>query len=103
MSTEPKVSARVHLKVVVPKTEVVGEFDRYVKTTSTVTFRCVVRGALEAPTYIFWFHNAEQIFPDNRHGYKAQIEKGLPGINGDTHSTVSLNKFSRAYFIEFKT
>ncbi|KAL7037356.1 hypothetical protein ACKWTF_009178 [Chironomus riparius] len=86
VSTEPKVSARVHLHVVVPRTELIGDPDRYVKAGSIVTFRCVVRGALEPPTYIIWYHGSQQIYVENLRGWKVQFERD---VEGDTHSSVS--------------
>ncbi|KAG5679804.1 hypothetical protein PVAND_009342 [Polypedilum vanderplanki] len=85
VSTEPKVSARVHLHVVVPRTELIGDPDRYVKAGSTVIFRCVVRGALEQPTYIIWYHGSQQIYVENIRGWKVQFERD---VEGDTHSSV---------------
>ncbi|XP_055906692.1 lachesin-like isoform X2 [Eupeodes corollae] len=41
VSTEPKVSAKVYLDVVVPRTEISGEPDRYVKAGSIVVLRCL--------------------------------------------------------------
>lgn len=71
----------------VPRTEIVGDTDRYVKAGSTVILRCVVRGALEPPSYIIWYHGIQQVFTESR-GWQVQIDRGLPGIDGDSHSTV---------------
>lgn len=67
----------------VPRTELIGEPNRYVKAGSRVAVRCVIRGALEPPSYVIWYFGAEQIFPDNKYGWKMQTEEG------DSHSTVS--------------
>ncbi|EAT40480.1 AAEL007794-PA [Aedes aegypti] len=88
VSTEPKISARVHLHVVVPRTELIGDSDRYVKAGSAVILRCVVRGALEPPSYIIWYHGTQQIFTENRRGWKTQLERGAPDLDGDIHSTI---------------
>lgn len=72
---------------IVPRTEIVGDTDRYVKAGSTVILRCVVRGALEPPSYIIWYHGIQQVFTESR-GWQVQIDRGLPGIDGDSHSTV---------------
>lgn len=71
----------------VPRTELIGDPDRYVKAGSTVIFRCVVRGALEQPSYIIWFHNTQQIYVENRRGWKVQFERDIEGT--DTYSSVS--------------
>jgi hypothetical protein len=70
----------------VPRTELIGDPDRYVKAGSTVIFRCVVRGALEQPSYIIWYHGSLQIYVENRHGLKVQFERD---VEGETHSSVS--------------
>jgi hypothetical protein len=70
----------------VPRTELIGDPDRYVKAGSIVTFRCVVRGALEPPTYIIWYHGSQQIYVENLRGWKVQFERD---VEGDTHSSVS--------------
>lgn len=88
VSTEPKVSARVHLQVVVPRTELVGDTDRYVKAGSTVVLRCIVRGALEPPSYIIWYHGAQQLIAENRRGLRMQIDKGVPEAEGEAQSTI---------------
>ncbi|XP_055707361.1 hemicentin-2-like [Phlebotomus papatasi] len=88
VSAEPKVSARVHLHVVVPRTELVGVPDRYVKAGSTVIIRCIVRGALEPPSYIIWYHGSHQLVTENRHGWRSQIDRGGPDVDGDIHSTI---------------
>lgn len=58
------------------------------KAGSTVIFRCVVRGALEQPSYIIWYHGSQQVYVENRRGWKVQFERD---VDGDTHSSVSLN------------
>ncbi|KAM7361312.1 uncharacterized protein ACRADG_011209 isoform 1-T5 [Cochliomyia hominivorax] len=87
VSTEPKVSARVHLQVVVPRTEILGDPDRYVKAGSRVNLRCVVRGALEPPTFIMWYHGTEQLTAESRR-HITQIDRNLPEAEGDPHSTI---------------
>ncbi|XP_075145837.1 defective proboscis extension response 11 [Haematobia irritans] len=87
VSTEPKVSARVHLQVVVPRTEILGDPDRYVKAGSTVILRCIVRGALEPPTFIMWYHGSEQLSAESRR-HKTQVDRNLPEVEGDAHSTI---------------
>lgn len=71
-----------------PRTELIGDSDRYVKAGSAVILRCVVRGALEPPSYIIWYHGTQQIFTENRRGWKTQLDRGAPDLDGDIHSTV---------------
>lgn len=63
------------LSVAVPKTELVGDADRYVKAGSLVILRCLVHGSLEPPSYIIWYHGSQQLLPDNRRGFKMQMGK----------------------------
>ncbi|KAL5273743.1 hypothetical protein ACFFRR_000467 [Megaselia abdita] len=64
VSIEPKISTRVHLQVVVPRTEILGQADRYIKADSNVVIRCIVKGALEAPSYIIWYNASRQLHDD---------------------------------------
>uniref|UniRef100_A0A182ST34 Ig-like domain-containing protein n=1 Tax=Anopheles maculatus TaxID=74869 RepID=A0A182ST34_9DIPT len=83
---EPK-SSTVHGVVRLPRTELIGDSDRYVKAGSAVILRCVVRGALEPPSYIIWYHGTQQIFTESRRGWKTQLDRGAPDLDGDIHST----------------
>lgn len=59
----------------VPRTELSGDSDRYVKTGSTVHLQCTIYGAIEPPTYIMWYHDAQPIHADNKLGYKMHLIK----------------------------
>lgn len=61
VSTEPKMSHFVTLNVVVPKIEIMGASDIYVKTGSTVNLKCVITQSLEEPAYIFWYHDGVRV------------------------------------------
>lgn len=74
--------------VTVPRTEILGEPDRYVKAGSNVVLRCIVRGALEPPTFIMWYHGAEQLAADSRR-HRTQLDPNLPEASGEGQSTVS--------------
>lgn len=58
-----------------PRTELSGDSDRYVKTGSTVHLQCTIYGAIEPPTYIMWYHDAQPIHADNKLGYKMHLIK----------------------------
>ncbi|XP_055301904.1 uncharacterized protein LOC129568256 isoform X2 [Sitodiplosis mosellana] len=73
ISAEPKISARVYLHVVVPKTEPMGDTVRYVKEGSRVTLHCVISGAIDPPLYVIWYHGQQQIFPDNGRHWKTEV------------------------------
>ncbi|ERL94862.1 hypothetical protein D910_12135 [Dendroctonus ponderosae] len=46
---------------VLPKIEITGEPDMFVKMGSRVQLRCVITQALEEPAYIFWYHDGERV------------------------------------------
>ncbi|KAJ0175363.1 hypothetical protein K1T71_009504 [Dendrolimus kikuchii] len=78
VGTEPKMSHFVQLNVVVPKIEIVGESDLYVKAGSTVSLKCVITQALEEPAYIFWYHNEERVLNYDRTLVEIRMERVPP-------------------------
>ncbi|XP_045775406.1 hemicentin-2-like [Maniola jurtina] len=78
VGTEPKMSHFVQLNVVVPKIEIVGESDLYVKAGSTVSLKCVITQALEEPAYIFWYHNDERVLNYDRSLVEIRMERRAP-------------------------
>jgi len=52
---------KVSCCVSVPKIEIMGASDIYVKTGSTVNLKCVITQSLEEPAYIFWYHGQNRI------------------------------------------
>ncbi|KAL5273744.1 hypothetical protein ACFFRR_000468 [Megaselia abdita] len=88
VSSEPKISTRVYLKIVVPQTEVIGDHIRFVKTGSKVAMHCIVKGSLEPPVYIIWSHNNEQILPENTLGWFMQIDREIFGNSSDQQNTI---------------
>ena len=44
-----------------PKIEIMGDHDMYVKTGSTVTLRCVIKQSVEVPLYVFWYHEGNRV------------------------------------------
>lgn len=44
-----------------PKIEIIGDRDIYVKTGSRVAIRCVIKQSLEVPFYVFWYHEGDRI------------------------------------------
>uniref|UniRef100_A0A1B0CT59 Ig-like domain-containing protein n=1 Tax=Lutzomyia longipalpis TaxID=7200 RepID=A0A1B0CT59_LUTLO len=73
---------------VLPRTELVGDAIRYVKAGSKVILRCLVRGALEPPSYISWFYGVQQIYQDNKRGLKLQMEREFLDPEMGNHTTV---------------
>ncbi|XP_011208133.2 uncharacterized protein LOC105229503 isoform X2 [Bactrocera dorsalis] len=83
--TEPKMSAKIHLGVVVPHTELIGDRNRFVKAGSRVALHCIVRDTLEPPAYIIWFRGKTQITNDNEMGWYTEIDRTIFG-NADSSS-----------------
>lgn len=77
---------------IVPRTELVGDSDRYVKAGSTVVLRCIIKGALEPPHYISWYHGTKQIFTENRPGITMKMNKEALYGESNTLSTVIVKK-----------
>ncbi|XP_030562516.1 uncharacterized protein LOC115763880 [Drosophila novamexicana] len=89
MATEPKLSAKVHLEVVTPKTELIGDQSRFVKAGSKVALHCIVRGTLDPPRYIIWFRGQKKISDsDERTGWYTQIDRNIFGTVGDNQNTI---------------
>ncbi|XP_045501458.1 hemicentin-2-like, partial [Colias croceus] len=78
VGTEPKMSHFVQLNVVVPKIEIAGESEIYVKAGSTVSLKCVITQALEEPAYIFWYHNEERVLSYRRGLRDIRVERPAP-------------------------
>lgn len=71
-----------------PKTELIGDTNRYVKEGSKVSLHCVVTGAIDPPLYIIWNHGGQQVFADNRRGWRTEIIRNSPESDLSGHSTV---------------
>lgn len=78
VSTEPKMSHFITLNVVVPKIEILGESDMYVKSGSTVSLKCVITQSLEEPAYIFWYHDNERVLDYDRRYKDIRVERVGP-------------------------
>ncbi|XP_075165709.1 defective proboscis extension response 17 [Haematobia irritans] len=87
-SSEPKMSAKVYLKVIVPLTELIGDQSRFVKAGSKVALHCIVRGTLDPPQYIIWYRDKTQISEDNKMGWYTQLDRNIFGNNGDNENTI---------------
>lgn len=70
--------------VPVPKIEIVGESDLYVKAGSTVSLKCVITQALEEPAYIFWYHNDERVLNYDRSLVEIRMERLAPDTTVST-------------------
>ncbi|XP_017856436.1 PREDICTED: mucin-5AC isoform X1 [Drosophila arizonae] len=89
MATEPKLSAKVYLEVITPKTELIGDQSRFVKAGSKVALHCIVRGTLDPPKYIIWFRGQKKISEsDERTGWYTQIDRNIFGTVGDNQNTI---------------
>ncbi|XP_011310822.1 lachesin [Fopius arisanus] len=80
ISTEQKMSHVVYLSVIVPKIEILGDRERFVRTGSTVVLHCVINQSVEAPSYVFWYHRGKRLLNDP-YG-KLVIHQPTPTENG---------------------
>ncbi|XP_064474638.1 zwei Ig domain protein zig-8-like [Ornithodoros turicata] len=66
VSTDPKMSLFVHLRILEARAEVengVGQL--FLKTGSTINLTCVITQSPEPPVFVFWFHNNRMINYDD--------------------------------------
>ncbi|KAK6644015.1 hypothetical protein RUM43_000280 [Polyplax serrata] len=64
-----------HQKLGIPKIEILGESDMYVKSGSTVSLKCVITQSLEEPAYIFWYHDNERVLDYDRRYKDIRVER----------------------------
>ncbi|XP_049840852.1 zwei Ig domain protein zig-8-like [Schistocerca gregaria] len=77
ISTTPPIGHPVHLTIVEPLTEIVGEPDLFINAGSTINLTCLVSFAPEPPTGVLWRHNGQVInFDSPRGGVSLVTEKG---------------------------
>ncbi|KAH8330310.1 hypothetical protein KR067_001084 [Drosophila pandora] len=93
LATEPKMSAKVQLFVITPRTELIGDRQRFVKAGSKVEMHCIVRGTLEAPKYIFWYRGDQQVTAENeasvsQNGWYTQIDRNIFGSTEHNRNTI---------------
>ncbi|KAM8703594.1 hypothetical protein ACLKA7_008248 [Drosophila subpalustris] len=93
LATEPKMSAKVQLLVITPKTELIGDKQRFVKAGSRVELHCIVRGTLEAPKYIVWYRGDQQVLAENEatgidNGWYTQIDRDIFGSTEHSRNTI---------------
>lgn len=63
-----------------PKIEIMGDRERFVKTGSTVALHCVINQSVEAPSYVFWYHRGNRLL-NEPHG-KLTIHQPAQTENG---------------------
>lgn len=73
------------LKFTVPKIEIVGESDLYVKAGSTVSLRCVITRSLEEPAYIFWYRDSERVLNYDKSLIDIRMERVGPDTTVSTY------------------
>ncbi|XP_064101242.1 hemicentin-2-like [Macrobrachium nipponense] len=88
ISTEPKMSMWVHLNVIVPQVEIVGEVDKYVRKGSTTRLECTVSSTVQLPDYIFWYHSGERLLEYDNPRVKFSVSRR--GGQGSEMSITSL-------------
>ncbi|CAL1269468.1 unnamed protein product [Larinioides sclopetarius] len=61
VSSDPPISHYVFLKVIVPKTKILGSGNFYVSVGSEINLTCVITDCPEPPAYVFWYHDSRMI------------------------------------------
>lgn len=64
-----------NFSVPVPKVEIVGKADMYVKAGSIVTMKCLITQSLEEPAYIFWYHDGERVLDYDKNLIDIRMER----------------------------
>ncbi|XP_068201186.1 leucine-rich repeats and immunoglobulin-like domains protein 2 [Palaemon carinicauda] len=88
ISTEPKMSMWLHLNVIVPQVEIVGEVDKYIRKGSTTRLECKVSSTVQLPDYIFWYHSGERLLEYDNPRVKFSVSRR--GGQGSEMSITSL-------------
>lgn len=70
-----------------PKIDILGDKDRYVKIGSTVVMQCMVKDSLDVPFYVFWYREERQL-PEKTERMNIQT-KLVDGTN-DTASNLTI-------------
>ncbi|KAL1453825.1 hypothetical protein WDU94_010136 [Cyamophila willieti] len=65
VSTEPKMSRIVNLKVIVPNVTIVPGPEMIVKSGSLINITCYMTPSILTPDFIFWFHNGSRVIDYN--------------------------------------
>ncbi|XP_008210347.1 hemicentin-2 [Nasonia vitripennis] len=77
VSTTPPIGHSMHLSVVEPVTQILGDTDMYINRGSTMNLTCVVLHSPEPPPAISWTHDEKEINYDSpRGGVTVITEKG---------------------------
>ncbi|XP_042144975.1 zwei Ig domain protein zig-8 [Ixodes scapularis] len=62
VSSDPKMSLFVHLRVLVARAEILGGTGQlFLKTGSTINLTCEISQSPEPPVFVFWYHNDRMI------------------------------------------
>ncbi|XP_054719809.1 zwei Ig domain protein zig-8-like [Uloborus diversus] len=68
VSSDPPASHYVYLKVLVPKTKILGGGDFYVNVGSELNLTCVITDCPEPPAFVFWYRDSRMINYDTARG-----------------------------------
>lgn len=72
VSTVPKISKLFHLKVIIPKVDIVGGPHLYVHTGSSLQLECLISHVVSAPQFVMWQHG-DMVTPGNTVTYKSKL------------------------------
>ncbi|XP_026481529.1 protein turtle homolog B-like [Ctenocephalides felis] len=77
ISTHPPASMFVHLEVVEAFAEIQGSPDLHIRSGSTLRLVCSIKGAIERPSYVFWYHSGRMVNYDIDLGFIVRDEKDV--------------------------
>ena len=75
-----------------PKVEILGDRERYVKTGSKVLLQCAIKNSLEIPFYTLWYHHERQLPDPKDRPDKVSVHTKLAGDGtNDTYSNLTIH------------
>uniref|UniRef100_A0A6A7GAS1 Hemicentin-2-like n=1 Tax=Hirondellea gigas TaxID=1518452 RepID=A0A6A7GAS1_9CRUS len=80
VSTEPKISRAVKLRIVRPTVTIPGGNELHVRGGSDVTIKCVIAHALQPPPYALWFHESRQLGSQGGRVHRISADTALAAL-----------------------
>ena len=59
LSSSPKLSSWINLRVLVPRVEITGPPDKFVTAGSDVSIECVTSNIINKPSFVTWIFNGK--------------------------------------------
>jgi len=106
VSTEPKMSHFVQLNIIEPTVTIEANDGRvHAHQGSDVEFKCLIRGMLQKPAYVFWYHGDERLLPEYDPTMSDNVKvveepQSSSGSMADSEKTPFFPEETRDYFVD---